>query len=222
MNEIMINIFDDKLTVSSLQVARDFDKRHCDIIRAIEDIKAKNCVLTKMLIETSYVAGTGKKYKSYELTRDGFSLLVMGFTGRKALEWKLKYIEAFNLMEDKRRNNNGNINIEEVISKAVTIAVSETVKALMPLITTAQKPVKPLSNIKKVYKYTTPSKISMLSPELKHHVDEMIISGDFSCQQIANFITNSSETKISQMAVNRYKRMHFGFNEYEDSQLSLF
>ena len=54
-----------------------------------------------MFIESSYKAGTGKKYKEYLLTRDGFSLLVMGFTGSRALEWKLKYIEAFNKMENK-------------------------------------------------------------------------------------------------------------------------
>lgn len=40
------------------------------------------------------------------MTRDGFSLLAMGFTGAKALQWKLKYIEAFNKMEDKLRQNN--------------------------------------------------------------------------------------------------------------------
>ena len=41
----------------------------------------------------------GQKYLQYLMNRDGFSLLVMGFTGKKALEWKLKYIEAFNTME---------------------------------------------------------------------------------------------------------------------------
>jgi len=49
----------------------------------------------------------------------------------------------------------------------------------------------------------------MLEPELKQKVDEMIISGEYSCQQIANFIINNSDTEISQMAVNRYKRINF-------------
>ena len=52
-----------------------------------------------LFIESSYVASNGKTNKEYLLTRDGFSLLVMGFTGQKALEWKLKYIRAFNEME---------------------------------------------------------------------------------------------------------------------------
>ena len=46
----------------------------------------------------------GNEYIEYLLTRDGFSLLVMGFTGARALEWKLKYIEAFNQMEQAIKN----------------------------------------------------------------------------------------------------------------------
>ena len=60
--------------------------------------------MTKMFIESSYKAGTGKSYKEYLLTRDGFTLLAMGFTGSKAIEWKLKYIDAFNKMEQALKN----------------------------------------------------------------------------------------------------------------------
>lgn len=93
-----------EVVVSSLQVAKNFDKEHKSVIRTIEDIKAQNCALIDtMFFETSYRAGTGKAYKCYYMNRDGFSLLVMGFTGKKALDWKLRYIEAFNLMEKKLR-----------------------------------------------------------------------------------------------------------------------
>lgn len=96
---------DGELVVTSRQVATDFEKRHADVIEKIEElIKTENSVMTKMFIESSYKAGTGKRYKEYLLTRDGFSLLVMGFTGSKALEWKLKYIEAFNKMEQAIKN----------------------------------------------------------------------------------------------------------------------
>ena len=90
-----------QLVVTSRQIAEDFEKRHADVIGKIEElIKTENSVMT-MFIESSYKAGTGKSYKEYLITRDGFSLLVMGFTGSKALQWKLKYIEAFNKMEVK-------------------------------------------------------------------------------------------------------------------------
>ncbi|MDE6501048.1 MAG: Rha family transcriptional regulator [Ruminococcus sp.] len=105
MNEITISNNNGKLTVSSLQIAKDFGKHHKHLLETIESIKAENSAVTKMFIESTYKAGTGKTYKCYEITRDGFSLLVMGFTGKQALEWKLKYIEAFNLMESHIKTN---------------------------------------------------------------------------------------------------------------------
>ena len=59
-----------------------------------------------MFCEHSYkVEGNNKTYHEYLMNRDGFSLLVMGFTGRKSLEWKIKYIQAFNAMEKELRNS---------------------------------------------------------------------------------------------------------------------
>lgn len=104
MDEITINNDNGILTVSSLQVAEDFEKQHKHILNAIENIKAENSAVTSMFIKSTYQSGTGKNYKCYNLTRDGFSLLVMGFTGKKALGWKLKYIEAFNKMEEAIKN----------------------------------------------------------------------------------------------------------------------
>ena len=225
LNEITITNRDGKLTVSSLQVTKDFGKRHDHIMRDIENLIAEtsaesfanlttqNWGVKSFFTENTYINERGRTYRCYDITRDGFSLLVMGFTGKKALEWKLKYIEAFNAMEQKLTNSN--INLEEVISKTVAVAVSETIKALVPLINHPAPPVtatsesEPPKCIRKKYRYTTPSKISMLEPELKQKVDEMIISGEYSCQQIANFIMNNSDTEISQMAVNRYKRINF-------------
>ena len=53
-----------------------------------------------LFFETAYKASNGKSNPMYEMNRDGFSLLAMGFTGEKALKWKLQYINAFNAMED--------------------------------------------------------------------------------------------------------------------------
>lgn len=86
--------------VGSRVVAKDFGKRHADVIRAIEEyltdaeVRSLNC-----LIESSYIDSKGEDRKEYLMTRDGFSLLVMGFKGKEALQWKLKYIDAFNKME---------------------------------------------------------------------------------------------------------------------------
>lgn len=227
LNEITITNRDGKLTVSSLQVAKDFGKRHDHIMRDIENLIAgtsaessanlttQNWGVKSFFTENTYINERGRTYECYDITRDGFSLLVMGFTGKKALEWKLKYIEAFNLMEQQLLNRNGlNVNLEELITKTITMTISETIKVLVPLINHPAPSVTEISDdkpkrIRKKYRYTTPSKISMLEPELKQKVDEMIISGEYSCQQIANFIMNNSDIEISQMAVNRYKRINF-------------
>lgn len=89
------------LVVSSRQVAEDFEKMHKHVLRAIEDKISLNPILgsAKYFIESSYKDGSGKGNKEYLLTKDGFTFLVMGFTGTKADSWKLKYIEAFNKME---------------------------------------------------------------------------------------------------------------------------
>ena len=102
--ELVKNI-EGTLVVSSRQVAEDFDKRHADVIKAIEDKMKVNEILRspKYFIESTYTDKSNRKSKEYLLTRDGFSFLVMGFTGSKADEWKLKYIEAFNKMEQALR-----------------------------------------------------------------------------------------------------------------------
>lgn len=60
--------------------------------------------LLKMFIKNNYIDTKGRTQYEYLINRDGFSLLVMGFNGNKALEWKLKYIDAFNKMEEKLKS----------------------------------------------------------------------------------------------------------------------
>lgn len=92
---------DGQPAVSSRDVAEQFEKEHRNVIQAIKNLIAEKSALTPMFIEDTYTAGTGKKYPMYYMNRDGFTLLAMGFTGKEALTWKLKYIQAFNMMEEK-------------------------------------------------------------------------------------------------------------------------
>lgn len=104
----LINIRDDNgtLVVDSREVAKNFEKRHDHVLNSIENIITENPGLIEVyFFRGHYKSGTGKSYKRYLMTRDGFTLLAMGFTGKKALEWKLKYIEAFNAMEETIKNN---------------------------------------------------------------------------------------------------------------------
>lgn len=96
----LVQVEDNQVVVSSRDVSEHFGKQHKHILESIEKMKAENSALIKMFFPTTYkVNGNKKSYPMYLMNRDGFSLLVMGFTGKKALEWKVKYIEAFNAME---------------------------------------------------------------------------------------------------------------------------
>lgn len=86
-------------TVSSKDVARDFGKRHDNVMQAIEAMKKDVLTFKEMFFETLEPDSYGRNQRVYRMNRDGFSLLAMGFTGKDALVWKLKYIEAFNKME---------------------------------------------------------------------------------------------------------------------------
>jgi len=90
-----------KIVVSSLDVARVFEKKHSHVLRDIEVLKSQipDEIGETNFGLTSYKDGSNRDSKAYNLNRDGFTLLAMGFTGEKALAFKLAYINAFNEME---------------------------------------------------------------------------------------------------------------------------
>lgn len=90
--------------VSSRDIAERFEKQHKHVLETIQNLTAENSALLEMFHLSEYTTVQNKKLPMYYMNRDGFSLLAMGFTGSKALEWKLKYIEAFNKMEQELHN----------------------------------------------------------------------------------------------------------------------
>jgi anti-repressor protein len=100
MREIVLSMQSGEPVASSRQIAENFGKEHKNVIQAVANLVAENSAAKSMFYETTF-ENRGKQYPMYLMNRDGFSLLVMGFTGKAALEWKLKYIAAFNEMEKK-------------------------------------------------------------------------------------------------------------------------
>lgn len=92
---------DGEVFASSRDIAAFFDKEHRSVLATIDNlIKQEGELGLHHFMQTPFVEpSTGQTYRSYEMDRDGFTLLAMGFTGTKALKWKLRYIEAFNAME---------------------------------------------------------------------------------------------------------------------------
>lgn len=95
----------DIVRVDSLYVAEFFGKNHKEVLRDIRNIAAPNSGLSKEFAERNFALGSYKdkqnqKRPCYYLTRDGFTILVMGYTGKKALRFKELYIRRFNEMEE--------------------------------------------------------------------------------------------------------------------------
>src|SRR5699024_10346273 len=74
-------------------------KEHRDVMKSIRNLTAQNFAVKKMFVEDSYLNSRNQQQPMFYMNRDGFTLLAMGFTGSKAMEFKLKYIDAFNKME---------------------------------------------------------------------------------------------------------------------------
>lgn len=100
MADIILSTQNGEPVASSRQIAESFGKEHKNVIQSIENLAAENSAAKSMFHETTF-ENRGKQYPMYLMNRDGFTLLAMGFTGKAALEWKLKYIAAFNAMEKK-------------------------------------------------------------------------------------------------------------------------
>lgn len=112
MNNLVEISKNKQAVTTSIRVAEVFGKRHDNVMKSVNrligELRAqedfthlKNEVSRYMVGE--YTDSTGRKLKQYIMNRDGFTLLAMGFTGKKALEFKIKYINAFNEMEAKLR-----------------------------------------------------------------------------------------------------------------------
>lgn len=99
----LVKVEDNQVVTDSRSVAEHFGKEHRTVLRNIKTLLGgmhKIVQTQQMFYKTTYVnEQNGQEYPMYLMNRDGFSLLVMGFTGAKALEWKLKYVNAFNEME---------------------------------------------------------------------------------------------------------------------------
>lgn len=184
MNEL-INIKNDEAVTTSIQVAEAFGKRHD---RVIDEIERKYSEIlnppnggARYFYKGTYTK-RGKKYPMYYMNRDGFSLLVMGFTGKKALEWKLKYIEAFNQMESYINFRKADIQIQKNSMQFLhdNLEMPST-KDYMKANTIANKCVSNLYGYPKMVKKSdmSPEMLAYREPVLKEVVELMSVKDKY-------------------------------------------
>jgi Rha family phage regulatory protein len=124
-----------QITTTSLQIAQHFNKAHRAVLLAIKNLLAQ--IVGEGLhnfMQSSYLNEQGKQQPMYRITRDGFTLLAMGFTGKEALQWKLAYLSAFNKMEAELVKL-----AQPVISLTITPAQCQHLRELVQLVVESGK-----------------------------------------------------------------------------------
>lgn len=139
----LIQVVNNETVTTSLIVAKSFNKRHDNVMKSIDDLVGEMGLLkiedTPLFRKSTYThEQNGQVYPVYYMNRDGFTLLAMGFTGKEALEWKLKYIKAFNDMEKRLHSLHTNppiidnrIEIAKLLVRAPKASV-DAIKELYP------------------------------------------------------------------------------------------
>ena len=111
--------------VTSLDIAETFGKEHRNVLADIRNIQSdiSSAEFSALFYESSYVGANGKKNPMYYMNRDGFTLLVMGYNGEKAMKFKLAYIRQFNAMEKaligKLKEREKGIAVRQALTKAI-------------------------------------------------------------------------------------------------------
>lgn len=166
MNKL-VTMYNQQAVTTSLQVAKAFGKNHQHVLRDIAVLRDKSKGLSKngqtlseseMFHQATYVhPQNGQEYPIIYMNRDGFTLLAMGFTGDKALQFKLQYIKAFNEMEDQVK-----FQVPSTLPEALRLAAdqAEKISVLQPKADytdsmLANKGLETISMIAKNYGYST-------------------------------------------------------------------
>lgn len=103
-NEQLVSVNNNRVVTTSLRIAEYFSKAHKDVLKSISNLETTKDFQERNFSLSFYTRelpnGGSKKEPMYYITRDGFTLLAMGFTGKKAMQFKIAYINAFNEMEE--------------------------------------------------------------------------------------------------------------------------
>lgn len=109
--------------VTSLDVAETFEKEHRRVLQDIRDLKCSEEFRVHNFVQSNYINEQGHKQTMFYLTRDGFTLLAMGYTGEKAMKFKEAYIKQFNTMEkalfSKIKEREKGIAVRQALTKAI-------------------------------------------------------------------------------------------------------
>lgn len=114
--ENIVSATDGKAVTDSLKVAQVFGKEHAKVLRNIRELNVPPDFNEANFGLVEYIDAKNEKRPMYNMTRNGFVVLVMGFTSKRAMQFKLAYIKAFDLMEARL---NGTMNPEDYVQNQI-------------------------------------------------------------------------------------------------------
>lgn len=115
-----------RIVTDSLTVAEVFDKEHARVMRDIRDLQCSDSFRVGNFAESTYINGQGREMPKYLITEQGFTLLAMGYTGQRAMEFKERYISEFDRMRQQLQNGVPSLSPNQ----AMAIALQQTAEMM--------------------------------------------------------------------------------------------
>ena len=174
----------DQVITTSLLVAETFEKEHRNVLKAIRKLmSATNVAVAQMFDETTYVNEQGKEQPMFVMNRDGFTLLAMGFSGEKALEFKVKYINAFNKMEaELKSQQTKQLSAAESLLQSVQLLVAH--ERQLSLLETQQKNMQGAINTLYDEVYGMKFQTDLIRQKLNNEIERYTVIGYCSLHKI--------------------------------------
>ena len=192
MTDLVFRGQNDQVITTSLLVAETFEKEHRNVLKSIRKLmSATNVAVAQMFDETTYVNEQGKEQPMFVMNRDGFTLLAMGFSGEKALEFKVKYINAFNKMEaELKSQQTKQLSAAESLLQSVKLLVAH--ERQLAILEHNQKNMQ--GAISSLYDkvYGMQFQTNMIEQKLNNEIDRYTVIGYCSAHNIPMTLTEAS------------------------------
>ena len=192
MKDLVFRGQNDQVITTSLLVAETFEKEHRNVLKSIRKLmSATNVAVAQMFDETTYVNEQGKEQPMFFMNRDGFTLLAMGFSGEKALKFKVDYINAFNKMEaELKRQQTKQLSAAESLLQSVQLLVAH--ERQLAILEHNQKNMQ--GAISSLYDkvYGMQFQTNMIEQKLNNEIDRYTVIGYCSAHNIPMTLTEAS------------------------------
>ena len=192
MKDLVFRGQNDQVITTSLLVAETFEKEHRNVLKSIRKLmSATNVAVAQMFDETTYVNEQGKEQPMFFMNRDGFTLLAMGFSGEKALKFKVDYINAFNKIEaELKSQQTKQLSAAESLLQSVQLLVAH--ERQLAILEHNQKNMQ--GAISSLYDkvYGMQFQTNMIEQKLNNEIDRYTVIGYCSAHNIPMTLTEAS------------------------------